>query len=343
MWGGPDRRPATRCGIVWSCSFVSSAPARARGGAVPCLLHDAGLGIMDRMVAENRQLDNTIEIVTPENIAFRYQVAGPFRRLPAYLLDLLIRAGVFMAGSMLVMLLFALAGLPGIGFGLTLVLWFLLEWFYGGLFEAFWNGQTPGKRMMQIRVLSIDGQPINGLQAVLRNVLRVVDQQPVVFGLVGLLTATLNDRFQRMGDLACGTMVVVEERPWFRGVIRMNHPEAIRLAGQVPASFRPTRTMARALATYVQRRAYFPPMRRLEIARHLGEPLRERFDLPSGTNFDLLLCGLYQRTFITDWDEEASIRTGSPFALPGEASPASENASGGADQAERSWSAVEGG
>ena len=58
-------------------------------------------------------------------------------------------------------------------------------------------------------------------------------------------------------------------------------------------------------------------MRRLEIARHLAEPLRKEFNLSPGTNPDLLLCGLYQRTFITDWDEATSPRTGSPFQEPG--------------------------
>jgi len=269
------------------------------------------------MVADRRQLDNTIEIVTPENIAFRYQVAGPFRRLPAYLIDLAIRGMVFYAGSILLVIGFGIAGIPLLGLGLTLVLWFALEWFYGGLFEALWNGQTPGKRLMQIRVLSIDGQPINGLQAVLRNVLRAVDQQPAVFCVVGLVTAMVNDRFQRMGDIACGTMVVVEQRPWFRGVIRLTHPEAIRLAAEIPASFQAGRTLARALATYVERREHFPELRRMEIARHLGEPLREKLDLPPGTNLDMLLCGLYQRTFITDWDDAMSIRAGSPFQEAG--------------------------
>ena len=50
---------------------------------------------------------------------------------------------------------------------------FLVSWFYGGFFEAYWNGQTPGKRIMGLRVLSTNGRPINGYQAVLRNLLRV--------------------------------------------------------------------------------------------------------------------------------------------------------------------------
>ena len=266
------------------------------------------------MGTDSKQLDNTIEIITPENIAFRYQVAGPFRRLPAYLIDVLARGMLILIFSLLLMNIFGAIGLAGMGLGLILGVWFLLSWFYGGVFEALWNGQTPGKRLMHVRVVSIDGQPINALQAVLRNVLRTVDEQPAMFCLVGLLTSAMNDRFQRMGDIACGTMVVVEERHWFREVMRINAPEAIRLAGLIPANFQASRTTAQALAAYVQRRNNFPPMRRMEIARHLGEPLRERFNLPVDTDLDMLLCGLYQRTFITDWEEESPNQAGSPFA-----------------------------
>jgi len=247
------------------------------------------------------QFDTSIEIVAPENIAFRYQVAGPFRRLPAYLIDLLVRSAV--AGSMAFAMAFAfgLAGLgPGWWLGASLILWFVLSWFYGGLFETYYNGQTPGKRLMQIRVLSIDGRPISGMQAVLRNVLREIDSQPLFFYLLGLAAAMMNKRFQRLGDLACGTIVVIEERQWFEGIVRTGEPEANRLAGQFPPDFQPSRTLARALATYVQRRRTISWSRRMEIARHLGEPLRDKFDLPEQTNYDLLLCGLYHRTFITD-------------------------------------------
>ena len=53
------------------------------------------------------------------------------------------------------------------------VVFFLVSWFYGGFFEAYWNGQTPGKRIMGLRVLSTNGRPINGYQAILRNLLRI--------------------------------------------------------------------------------------------------------------------------------------------------------------------------
>jgi uncharacterized RDD family membrane protein YckC len=284
--------------------------------------------------ATGGQIDTHIEIVTPENIAFQYRVAGPFRRLPAFLIDLAIRIGVAVVGMIVALLVFGAAGVGGVGFGVGMLLWFAMAWFYGGLFEALWNGQTPGKRLLGIRVVSVEGQPITPFQAILRNILREVDSMPMwfipimlPFGTVqvpvwlyqvGLLAAMLNARFQRLGDLAAGTMVVVEQQRRLQGVVAINEPGAIRAAASIPPAFQPSRSLARVLAAYVQRRRLFPWGRRFEIARHVGEPLRQKFQLPPNTDLDLLLCGLYRRAFIadrTDQIDEAP-QGGSPFREP---------------------------
>ena len=273
---------------------------------------------MGNMANATGQIDTRIEIVTPENIAFQYRVAGPFRRLPAFLIDLAIRVGVAVVGMIAAVLAFGSAGVEGVGLGAGLLLWFVLSWFYGGLFEALWNGQTPGKRMMRIRVVSVEGQPITPFQAILRNILRDVDSQPLVFYQIGLLAAMLNDRFQRLGDLASGTMGVIEEGRRLQGVVPVREPEAIRIGALIPPSFQPSRSLTRALAAYVERRQLFPLGRRLEIARHVGEPLRRKFQLPAETDLDMLLCGLYRRAFLVERDDrtDQSAQGGSAFKEP---------------------------
>ncbi len=174
------------------------------------------------MPSNPAQIDTTIQIIAPENIAFTYRVAGPFRRLPAYLLDLMFRL-LFMVLAMLLLSLMAVA-IGGVSMALWLVLFFIVSWFYGGLFETFWNGQTPGKRLVGLRVLSTNGRPINGMQAVFRNLLREVD---VLFLGIGFPVMALNRRFQRLGDLVCRTMVVIEERPWLVGVAALDDPRRI--------------------------------------------------------------------------------------------------------------------
>mgnify|MGYP002622780748 CR=1 FL=1 len=255
-----------------------------------------------------RQLDSRIEIVTPENIAFHYVLAGPFRRLPAYLIDVGIRMGVVLLVAMAAALA-GIGGLGAIGFGLMLIIWFVLSWFYGGLFETFWNGQTPGKRMLGLRVLSVDGRPINAMQAVLRNVLRDVDAWPMVgygaaFGIplymLGLVVVTANDRYQRLGDLACGTIVVVERHTRLTGLAQIEHREVLQLARQLPANFTASRQLAQTLSGFVARRGRFSPARRFELAGIPAGPFVERFSLPHDTNPDLLLVSMYFRTFFAD-------------------------------------------
>lgn len=285
------------------------------------------------MAAAAKQLDDTIEIVTPENIAFEYRLAGPFRRLVAYAIDLALRMVAFVAISMA--LSFTLSWFIGGAIaGVILVLFFILSWFYGGLFETFMNGQTPGKRLMGIRVLTVNGQPINGMQAIMRNILRTADEVPLLslhmissefpaFYMIptfvlGLVVMTCNRRFQRLGDLVCGTMVVIEERQWLTGVIKLEDPRAAQLAEYIPANFVVTQTMARAIASYVDRRRFFSPARRREVARYLAEPLLKLFQLPADTSYDLLLCALYYRTFVVASPDE---KNSAPRPLPAQPTP----------------------
>ncbi len=264
------------------------------------------------MSVASEQIDATVEVVTPENIAVQYRVAGPSRRFTAYLLDLVIRALILLFIGILCSTMSFFIG--GVSDFFLLVVMFVVGWFYGGLFETYWNGQTPGKRMLGIRVLTTKGQPISGWQAVLRNILRIVDMGPIVtgemFGLppvpimptfaIGLSIMVTNRRSQRFGDLACGTMVVIDEPPWMAGVAKIEDPRAFQLASFLPADLQVSRTMARALAHYAERRRYFSAPRRREVARHLAEPLLKQFQLPADTSYDLLLCSMYYRVFIAD-------------------------------------------
>ena len=257
-----------------------------------------------------KQIDTLVEIVTPEYISFRYWLAGPARRVPAYLIDLI--AQVVALSLVCWALGFALGsvGLFGSFFGLYFVVLFLVHWFYGGLLEAVWNGQTLGKRAMRIRVVTIHGQPIRAWQAVLRNVLRTVDAMPLVplvsmpseftppLFVVGFIAASLSDRFQRLGDMAAGTMVVVDQAARLGGVLKFRDDRVAQIAESIPSGFQVHRTLGLALSIYVQRRKVLSRARRQEISRHLGEPLCRRFDLPPDTDHDLLLCGLYQKAFL---------------------------------------------
>jgi len=86
---------------------------------------------------------------------------------------------------------------------------FVVAWAYYLLFELAWSGQTPGKRVVGVRVIRENGYPIRAWDAVVRNLVRIIDGPP--FGVViGLLAMLLNARSRRLGDFAAGTIVVRE-------------------------------------------------------------------------------------------------------------------------------------
>jgi len=281
-------------------------------------------------------LDTTIAVVTPENIAFEYQLAGPFRRIPAYAIDVLVRCGLIVGFGMILVML-------GVGsqmlipgsflFAALLVGYFLISWFYGTLLETYFNGRTIGKWALGLRVIGVDGRPLDGTRAVIRNLLRIADfapmaalsqlnaELPPVFliptGMVGLVCMICTRRMQRLGDLAAGTMVVVDERSWQLPVTHIDDPRAAALASFVPADYRVSRTLARTLATYVERRAYLTPPRRREVSRVLAEPLLQRFGFRPDVDPDLLMMAMYHATFLSDSrpTDAASARVAGPSPL----------------------------
>ncbi len=276
------------------------------------------------MAAPNA-LDTTIAVVTPENIAFEYQLAGPFRRLPAYLIDLAVRWGITLG---VIAVLSVISGMMSIFVAvigpfmtaIMVILHFVISWFYGTIFEAYFNGRTIGKWACGIRVIDVDGRPVTGKSALLRNLLRIADLAPLaaiseiaedvppIFliptGMIGLLSMVMTRRLQRLGDLAAGTMVIVDERSWRLPVAKVEDPRVAALSSFVPGDYRVSRSMARTLAIYAERRHFLTPARRREIARHLTIPLIERFEFRADIDPDLLLYALYYKTFLSDSSSE---------------------------------------
>ena len=160
-------------------------------------------------------LDTSIRLVTPERITFQYPLAGPFRRTMAYLLDFLVWVTILLVVT-LAANFFAILSREAAD-GIFLAALFILQWGYGGFCEGLFNGQTPGKKALGIRVVSVDGVPITGGQAVLRNLLWTFEWVLPLAFMPALISMLLTRRFQRLGDLAAGTMVVVERRAEARG------------------------------------------------------------------------------------------------------------------------------
>jgi uncharacterized RDD family membrane protein YckC len=156
---------------------------------------------------------HTIE--TPEQVHLSFPIAGIGSRFMAFAIDTLIQTLGFISLSLLLAFLSpSLAKyVPDIGenwlLAIAIIAFFLLYWGYFAFFEAVWNGQTPGKRNVGIRVVKDSGRAINTYEAISRNFLRSIDQLPgmYVFGLISMAVSREN---RRIGDYVAGTLVVHE-------------------------------------------------------------------------------------------------------------------------------------
>lgn len=146
-------------------------------------------------------LDTVVSAETPEGIAIELRPAGLSSRCYAYLLDQLIRFGIWY------MIVIAASVTGRFGIGLLLISLFILEWFYPVIFELSRWGATPGKRVLGLKVVMDNGLPITPAASMTRNLLRVADFMPALFGF-GILSMLLRKDFKRLGDIAANTLVV---------------------------------------------------------------------------------------------------------------------------------------
>jgi uncharacterized RDD family membrane protein YckC len=169
-------------------------------------------------------MDRDIDVRTPESIEFTYALAGLGSRFLAWFVDFAIQLCIIVAiffGA-----LFAFAKLPSNGvvsdsaaaklgaailIAIIVIVLFTILFGYFIAFEAFWNGQTPGKKLLGIRVVRDGGYPIDFGASLIRNLIRVAE---LLIGLYALsaISATISPENKRLGDIAAGTIVVRDAR-----------------------------------------------------------------------------------------------------------------------------------
>ena len=160
--------------------------------------------------------DQYLNIDTPENVIFDYEVAGIGSRFIAALVDSTLIVTIMLVAYFTGFLFIAILGLPAesLAPGVIIALFgffsFLVFWGYYILFEIIWNGQSPGKRWQHLRVLRSDGMPIGPSESGIRNLVRIIDFLPLFYG-IGLIAMFANSQSRRLGDFAAGTLVVREE------------------------------------------------------------------------------------------------------------------------------------
>jgi uncharacterized RDD family membrane protein YckC/regulator of sirC expression with transglutaminase-like and TPR domain len=166
----------------------------------------------------DQAVDDLLSIDTPENVVFDYSVAGIGSRFLAALVDSLIIVLLqivtlltlaFLMVTVLGQIDLDRSSLPAWLFAVLGLIAFALFWGYYIFFEVLWNGQSPGKRWVGLRVIRTDGTPITFTESVIRNLVRLIDFMPAYYG-IGVVTMFINAQSRRLGDLAAGTLVVYD-------------------------------------------------------------------------------------------------------------------------------------
>ena len=248
------------------------------------------------MVQPGEPIDTVLRVATPERATFRLELAGPWQRGGAYVADLVARV--------VVLGVFAVAGatiLGAIGFvvpggdelmqahaGLVLLAWFALEWAWHALWEGLAGGRTPGKRMFGLRVVRSDGAPIGMHEAFLRNLLRAADLLPpigpAVLGVptyfVGIAVCASDPQLRRLGDLAAGTVVVVERHEAMRPIPALHPPITPAELQGLPRRVRLDVDERRALEAFARRAPQLGPARANEVAHAFARALADRLEVP---------------------------------------------------------------
>ncbi len=216
-----------------------------------------------------------ISVETPEHVVLRLELAGLGSRLAAGLFDLLVLFFLLLLLSAAYSALAAFGAVArGWGTAVLILAWFLAFWGYFALFEALAGGRTLGKRRVGIRVVMDTGHPVTFQAALIRNLVRIVDVQPLGAYVVGLLFVFFHPHHKRLGDLVAGTVVVRDRPEEFEfSSERAEVAEGVVDAGP-PAL---TDDEFRLLEQYVARLDELAPDVRLRFSRELAQRFDDRF------------------------------------------------------------------
>ncbi len=216
-------------------------------------------------------------VLTPERVSLEYGIAGIGSRGGAAIIDTLIQAVALVVLGAAGVAAGALVGIASGRFAEAFVIaalalgGFVVTAGYYLVFEIVWNGQTPGKRTLGIRVIRENGYPVRPVDAVIRNVVRIADWLPFFYG-IGILVMLFNKRSRRLGDFAAGTIVVREgARQTHSQVAAASPAESL---GVALSSFDAT-----LVRDFLIRRGSMDEVARRELGRRLAAALAQRYGL----------------------------------------------------------------
>lgn len=271
------------------CEFVSTANA-------------AQLVVNPIQMSATLATEDILIIETPERVPLHFALASIGNRFLACAID----HGLQVLAILLMVIGFTLiANYSSLGEQVTsapkwvqailIVIVFLIFSSYFAFFEWLWNGQTPGKRWLKLRVIREDGRPVTFWEAAVRNLLRTLDMMPAPFYSIGLISVFVSSSDQRVGDMVAGTVVVREreaEAPAFAQVFASPVSDPALRRSFKPVDFIAeidalTESEIQVVETFLRRRWDLVDMARQWMAWRVSLPLlyklRPQYDLATFT------------------------------------------------------------
>jgi len=236
-------------------------------------------------------MEESYRVSTPENITFSFDIAGIGSRFMAALVDLLIYGSVSLAIGLIAAYIVSRTDnldLIGVFTAIYIGVNFVMYWAYYMVFEILWGGQSPGKRILKLRVVRLDGTPASAGQIVIRNVGRLVDIFPGFYA-VGVVVMFLNDQSRRLGDLAAGTLVVREGQPVTLKQLTSPPPatvlsDAVKAEAATLPLNRLNKEQRQVVHTYMQRRSGMSETQRAKLAMEIGQAVARQMDVIQPTH-----------------------------------------------------------
>ena len=150
---------------------------------------------------------------TPEQVDITYTTAGLGYRFTALLIDTIIQSIILflLIASMETSFLLFGGSSSDLSIALFIVIFAVVYHGYFFIFELLLKGKTPGKALMKIQVVRIDGRAADVSGIILRNIVRLVDFLPAFYA-IGVISMFVNKDSRRLGDLVAGTIVIVERK-----------------------------------------------------------------------------------------------------------------------------------
>lgn len=257
------------------------------------------------------ETEERLIIETPERVPLEFGLASIGNRFLAVAIDHFIQ---YLSIFLIAWLFLSLAGIssadvvdtpdrmfadmPKWTIAILIIVLFLIFAAYFILFEWLWNGQTPGKRLLRLRVIREDGRPLTLWEAIARNLLRICDAAPgfiIPIYSIGLIVIFLSSRDQRVGDIFAGTVVIRErsdEAPTFAETFSNRLTDAAFIRVQKPTGIEAnvallTESEVEVVESFLRRRWDLNNRQRLWMAWRIALPimykLKPGYDLETFT------------------------------------------------------------